>query len=121
MWFLFGEVSSSSWCLGWATLFYCGFHIIIFQAFRSLISRFNSPKRRETCYLPGEQGKTYNFGKQKQHKMKELSTCGFEKECIRPESHYRKLSTFCTGFYVNPKFFEHFLNKQYLNNSAVTL
>ena len=21
MWFLFGEVSSSSWCLGWATLF----------------------------------------------------------------------------------------------------
>ena len=26
MWFLFGEVSSSSssWCLGWATLFYCG-------------------------------------------------------------------------------------------------
>ena len=33
MWFLFGEVSSSSGCLGWATLFYCGtplaFHIII--------------------------------------------------------------------------------------------
>ena len=29
--FLFGEVSSSSGCLGWATLFYCGtaFHIII--------------------------------------------------------------------------------------------
>ena len=24
MWFLFGEVSSSSGCLGWATLFYCG-------------------------------------------------------------------------------------------------
>ena len=24
MWFLFGEVSSSSVCLGWATLFYCG-------------------------------------------------------------------------------------------------
>ena len=24
MWFLFGEVSSSSWCLGWATLIYCG-------------------------------------------------------------------------------------------------
>ena len=24
MWFLFGEVSSSSWCLGWATLFNCG-------------------------------------------------------------------------------------------------
>ena len=24
MWFLFGEVSSSSRCLGWATLFYCG-------------------------------------------------------------------------------------------------
>ena len=23
MWFLFGEVSSSSRCLGWATLFYC--------------------------------------------------------------------------------------------------
>ena len=24
MWFLFGEVSSSSGCLGWAALFYCG-------------------------------------------------------------------------------------------------
>ena len=24
MWFLFGEASSSSGCLGWATLFYCG-------------------------------------------------------------------------------------------------
>ena len=24
MWFLFGEVPSSSGCLGWATLFYCG-------------------------------------------------------------------------------------------------
>ena len=24
MWFLFAEVSSSSGCLGWATLFYCG-------------------------------------------------------------------------------------------------
>ena len=24
MWFLFGEVSFSSGCLGWATLFYCG-------------------------------------------------------------------------------------------------
>ena len=24
MWFLFGEVSSSSGCLGWDTLFYCG-------------------------------------------------------------------------------------------------
>ena len=24
LWFLFGEVSSSSGCLGWATLFYCG-------------------------------------------------------------------------------------------------
>ena len=33
MWFLFREVSSSSGCLGWAALFYCGtpwaFHIII--------------------------------------------------------------------------------------------
>ena len=33
MCFLFGEVSSSSGCLGWATLFYCGtpwaFHLII--------------------------------------------------------------------------------------------
>ena len=33
MWFLFGEVSSSSGGLGWATLFNCGtpctFHIII--------------------------------------------------------------------------------------------
>ena len=26
MWFLFGEVSSSSGCLGWAMLFYCGIH-----------------------------------------------------------------------------------------------
>ena len=24
--FLFGEVSSSSWCFGWAALFYCGTH-----------------------------------------------------------------------------------------------
>ena len=24
LWFLFGEVSSSSGCLGWATLYYCG-------------------------------------------------------------------------------------------------
>ena len=35
MWFLFGQVSSSSGCLGWATLFYCGtpcaFHIVVFQ------------------------------------------------------------------------------------------
>ena len=35
MWFLFGEVSSSSGCFGWATLFHCGtpraFHIIILQ------------------------------------------------------------------------------------------
>ena len=33
MWFLLGEVYSSSGCFGWATLFYCGtqwaFHIII--------------------------------------------------------------------------------------------
>ena len=33
MWFLFGEVSPSSWCLGWTALFYCGtpwaFNIII--------------------------------------------------------------------------------------------
>ena len=36
---LVGEVSSSSWCLGWAVLFYCGtpwaFHIII------LVLKFN--------------------------------------------------------------------------------
>ena len=24
IWFLFGDVSSSSGCLGWAALFYCG-------------------------------------------------------------------------------------------------
>ena len=24
MWFLFGEISSSSGCFGWAALFYCG-------------------------------------------------------------------------------------------------
>ena len=24
MWFLFGEVHSSSWCLGWVALFNCG-------------------------------------------------------------------------------------------------
>ena len=39
MWFLFGEVSSSSGCLGWATLFYCGtpwaFHIIIVKRHRN--------------------------------------------------------------------------------------
>ena len=33
VYFLFGEVSSSSWCLGWAALFYsgtpCAFQIII--------------------------------------------------------------------------------------------
>ena len=38
MWFLFGEVSFSSGCLGWATLFYCGtpcaFHIIILEGRR---------------------------------------------------------------------------------------
>ena len=37
MWFLFGEVSSSSGCLGWAMLFYCGtpgaFNIIILYLF----------------------------------------------------------------------------------------
>ena len=40
MWFLFGEVSSSSGCLGWATLFYCGtpFHIIIFQTLSNPVS-----------------------------------------------------------------------------------
>ena len=41
MWFLFGEVSSSSGCLGWATLFYCGtpwaFHIIIFHGFEEWV------------------------------------------------------------------------------------
>ena len=41
MWFLFGEVSSSSGCLGWATLFYCGtplaFHIIILHFDMSLL------------------------------------------------------------------------------------
>ena len=39
MWFLFGEVSSSSGCLGWATLFYCGtlwaFHIIICSSWKN--------------------------------------------------------------------------------------
>ena len=42
MWFLFGEVSSSSGYLGWATLFYCGtpcaFHIIIWHLRFSLFS-----------------------------------------------------------------------------------
>ena len=37
MWFLFGEVSSSSGCLGWSTLFYCGtpgaLHIIILRSY----------------------------------------------------------------------------------------
>ena len=46
MWFLFGEVSSSSGCLGWATLFYCGtpsaFQIIIFyRRHHELVSKFN--------------------------------------------------------------------------------
>ena len=35
MWFLFGELSPSSWCLGKAALFYCGtpwaFHIFILK------------------------------------------------------------------------------------------
>ena len=36
MWFLFGKVSSSSCCLGWTVLFYCGtpswaFYIIILK------------------------------------------------------------------------------------------
>ena len=35
LWFLFGEVSPSSWCLGWVALFYCGtpwaYHIIILK------------------------------------------------------------------------------------------
>ena len=39
VWFLFGEVSSSSGCLGWAEPFYCGtpwaFHIIIQQGSQS--------------------------------------------------------------------------------------
>ena len=34
MWFLFGEVSSSSLCLGWAALFYCG----ISWAFQNTVS-----------------------------------------------------------------------------------
>ena len=38
MWVLFGEVSSFSGCLGWATLFYYGtpwaFHIIIYYSFK---------------------------------------------------------------------------------------
>ena len=45
MWFLFEEVSSSPWCLGWAALFYCctpwDFHIIILIAsFPDLCIRF---------------------------------------------------------------------------------
>ena len=42
MWFLFGEFSSSSGCLGWAKLFYCGtpwaFHIIILPLLQLLRS-----------------------------------------------------------------------------------
>ena len=42
MWFLFGEVSSSSGCLGWATLFYCGTEssIYIFGVCSSLLDQF---------------------------------------------------------------------------------
>ena len=40
MWFLFGEVFSSSWWLGWAALFYCSipwaFHIIILNEVKYL-------------------------------------------------------------------------------------
>ena len=47
MWFLLGEVSSSSGCLGWAALLYFGtpwaFHIIIFKTFQCLVkSSFNA-------------------------------------------------------------------------------
>ena len=44
MWFLFGEVSSFSWFLGWAALFYCdtpcAFHIIILLAIAAIGLRF---------------------------------------------------------------------------------
>ena len=45
MWFLCEEVSSSSCCLGWAALFYCGtpwaFHIIILLMMALCISALN--------------------------------------------------------------------------------
>ena len=44
MWFLFGEISSSSGYLGWAALFYCGtrwaFHIIILMFSAMLMDAF---------------------------------------------------------------------------------
>ena len=51
-----------------------------------------------------------NFGKQKQHKRKkqsiprELMKLVFKtEEGISPESHYRRVSAICTGFYGNRK------------------
>ena len=50
-----------------------------------------------------------NFGKPKQHEMKDLSIprelmhLVLKKMCISPESQYSKLSAFCTGFYGNRK------------------
>ena len=58
-----GEVSSSSGCLGWATLFYCGtpsaFHIIIIQRCVKSVSNstFNTAYHIVQQPLPG--GKHY--------------------------------------------------------------
>ena len=41
MWFLFGGVSSSSGCFGWAELFCCGapwaFHVVIFSKYMTIL------------------------------------------------------------------------------------
>ena len=52
MWFLFGVVSSSSGCLGWAALFHCGtpcsFHMIILGHFLSSFQSYE-PWHRALC------------------------------------------------------------------------
>ena len=64
MWFLFGEVSSSSGCLGWATLFHCGtpwaFHIIIFH-FQFVYTKCATATVRVDTMEFGQPNKNHHF------------------------------------------------------------
>ena len=64
MWFLFREVSSSSGCLGWATLFYCGtpwaFHIIIFSCISNGFNHFHIHPLYHRHYLQSPRQSNYH-------------------------------------------------------------
>ena len=67
-----------------------------------------------------------NFGKQKQHKMKELSILRewmklVSKKSVSAPSHIMSIICILHWFLWNPKIFDNFQSKSHLNNSAVVL